>query len=95
LSAVDPATKQTGHSSERFTSRNPARRALGDVKRHLLRRNVLGALACVGFDLLILWLALLAVHAHPTPGMRGTRARLMARLPPDRGRIRPQESGEC
>jgi uncharacterized membrane protein YbhN (UPF0104 family) len=30
--------------------------------------TVLGAIAYLGFDLLILWLALAAVHAHPTPG---------------------------
>jgi uncharacterized membrane protein YbhN (UPF0104 family) len=38
----------------------------------LFRRSgtvaVLGAAAYLGFELLILWLALLAVHAHPTPG---------------------------
>jgi hypothetical protein len=43
-----------------------------DTERVLFHRGgaatVLGALAYVGFDLLILWLALLAVHAHPTPG---------------------------
>jgi len=30
---------------------------------------VFGAIAYLGFDLLILWLALVAVHAHPTPGV--------------------------
>jgi len=31
--------------------------------------TVLGSVAYLGFDLLILWLALLAVHAHPSPGV--------------------------
>jgi uncharacterized membrane protein YbhN (UPF0104 family) len=46
--------------------------AVNDTERVLFHRGglvtVLGALAYLGFDLLILWLALLAVHAHPTPG---------------------------
>jgi uncharacterized membrane protein YbhN (UPF0104 family) len=46
--------------------------AVNDTKRVLLHRGatttVLGAVAYLGFDLLILWLALLAVHAHPSPG---------------------------
>jgi len=46
--------------------------AVNDTERVLFHRGglrtVLGAVAYLGFDLLILWLALLAVHAHPTPG---------------------------
>jgi uncharacterized membrane protein YbhN (UPF0104 family) len=46
--------------------------AVSDTKRVLFRRGgwttVLGAVAYLAFDLLILWLALVAVHAHPTPG---------------------------
>jgi uncharacterized membrane protein YbhN (UPF0104 family) len=46
--------------------------AVNDTKRVLSHRGgvmtVLGAVAYLVFDLLILWLALLAVHAHPTPG---------------------------
>jgi uncharacterized membrane protein YbhN (UPF0104 family) len=46
--------------------------AVNDTKRVLSDRGgsvtVLGAVAYLGFDLLILWLALLAVHAHPAPG---------------------------
>ena len=38
--AVDPATEQSGDSSGRFTSRHQTRRALSDVKRHLLRSVV-------------------------------------------------------
>ena len=45
---------------------------MNDTKRVLLHGGglvtVLGAVAYLSFDLLILWLALLAVHAHPTPG---------------------------
>ena len=44
---------------------------MNDTKRVLFHRDglttVLGAVAYLGFDLLILWLALLAVHAHPAP----------------------------
>jgi uncharacterized membrane protein YbhN (UPF0104 family) len=46
--------------------------AIGDTKRLMSQRGsgntVLGAVAYLGFDLLILWLALRAVHAHPSPG---------------------------
>jgi uncharacterized membrane protein YbhN (UPF0104 family) len=45
--------------------------AVSDTKRVVSQRGsamtVLGAVAYLGFDLLILWLALLAVHAHPSP----------------------------
>jgi uncharacterized membrane protein YbhN (UPF0104 family) len=46
--------------------------AVNDTKRLLLRRGslttVVGALAYLAFDVLILWLAFHAVHAHPAPG---------------------------
>lgn len=46
--------------------------AVDDTKRVVLHRGglttVLGAVAYLGLEMLILWLALLAVHAHPTPG---------------------------
>jgi uncharacterized membrane protein YbhN (UPF0104 family) len=46
--------------------------AVNDTKQLMLHRSgltaVLGSLAYLGFDLSILWLALLAVHAHPAPG---------------------------
>jgi uncharacterized membrane protein YbhN (UPF0104 family) len=32
------------------------------------RRSVLGALAYLGFDALVLWTAFLAIHANPVPG---------------------------
>jgi uncharacterized membrane protein YbhN (UPF0104 family) len=32
------------------------------------RRSLLGALAYLGFDVLVLWTAFFAVHAHPVPG---------------------------
>ena len=45
--------------------------AVSDTKRVLAHRGstatVLGAVAYLAFDLLILWLALLAVHAQPSP----------------------------
>ena len=45
--------------------------AVGDTKRVLVHRGglttVAGAVVYLGFEMLILWLALLAVHAHPTP----------------------------
>jgi hypothetical protein len=46
--------------------------AVNDTKRVLFHRGglttVLGAVAYLGFEMLVLWLALRAVHAHPTPG---------------------------
>jgi uncharacterized membrane protein YbhN (UPF0104 family) len=46
--------------------------AVTDTKRVMLHRGgattVLGGVAYLGFDLLILWLALHAVHAQPSPG---------------------------
>jgi uncharacterized membrane protein YbhN (UPF0104 family) len=47
--------------------------AVNDTKGLFVRRGartaLLGSMAYLGFDLLILWLALLAVHAHPSPGL--------------------------
>jgi uncharacterized membrane protein YbhN (UPF0104 family) len=47
--------------------------AVNDTKQVLVHRRgattVLGSVAYLGFDLLILWLALRAVHAHPNPGL--------------------------
>ncbi len=46
--------------------------AVEDTKRLLLHRggltSVLGVLAYLGFDVLVLWTAFLAIHAHPAPG---------------------------
>ncbi len=46
--------------------------AVDDTEHVLVHRSglttVLGAVAYLGFEVLILWLALLAVHTHPTPG---------------------------
>jgi hypothetical protein len=46
--------------------------AVDDTKRLLVRRgnwaSVLGVLAYLGFDVLVLWTAFLAIHAHPVPG---------------------------
>lgn len=46
--------------------------AVDDTKRLLLHRgswtSVLGVLAYLGFDVLVLWTAFLAIHAHPVPG---------------------------
>jgi uncharacterized membrane protein YbhN (UPF0104 family) len=46
--------------------------AVDDTKRVFLHRGgvttVLGAVVYLVFEILILWLALIAVHAHPTPG---------------------------
>jgi len=46
--------------------------AVEDTERLLVRRgnwtSVLGALAYLGFDVLVLWTAFLAIHAHPVPG---------------------------
>lgn len=45
--------------------------AVEDTQRLLFHRGshraVFGALAYLGFDLLVLWIALTAVHAHPAP----------------------------
>jgi uncharacterized membrane protein YbhN (UPF0104 family) len=47
--------------------------AVQDTKRLLLHRagwrTVLGIVAYLGFDVLMLWFAFLAVHAHPFPGL--------------------------
>jgi len=46
--------------------------AVEDTRRLLFHRggwtSVLGVLAYLGFDVLVLWTAFLAVHAHPVPG---------------------------
>ena len=46
--------------------------AVDDTKRLLFSRgnwtSVLGVLAYLGFDVLVLWTAFLAIHAHPVPG---------------------------
>ena len=46
--------------------------AVDDTQRLLFHRGswtgVLGVLAYLGFDVLVLWTAFLAVHAHPVPG---------------------------
>jgi hypothetical protein len=46
--------------------------AVEDTERVLFHRGalttVLGAVAYLGFEMLVLWIALLAVHTHPTPG---------------------------
>ncbi len=46
--------------------------AVDDTKRLLLHRgswrSVLGVLAYLGFDVLVMWTAFFAVHAHPVPG---------------------------
>jgi len=46
--------------------------AVDDTERVFFHRRgvttVLGAVVYLGFEILILWLALIAVHAHPTPG---------------------------
>jgi hypothetical protein len=43
-----------------------------DTQRLLFHRggwtSVLGVLAYLGFDVLVLWTAFLAIHAHPVPG---------------------------
>jgi uncharacterized membrane protein YbhN (UPF0104 family) len=46
--------------------------AVDDTKQLLVHRgswkSVLGVLAYLGFDVLVLWTAFLAIHAHPLPG---------------------------
>jgi uncharacterized membrane protein YbhN (UPF0104 family) len=46
--------------------------AVNDTQRVLVHRagwtSVLGAVAYFGFDVLVLWSAFLAIHAHPLPG---------------------------
>jgi hypothetical protein len=46
--------------------------AVDDTERLLVHRgswtSVLGVLAYLGFDVLVLWTAFLAIHAHPVPG---------------------------
>jgi uncharacterized membrane protein YbhN (UPF0104 family) len=46
--------------------------AVDDTQQLLLHRggwtSVLGVLAYLGFDVLVLWTAFLAIHTHPVPG---------------------------
>jgi hypothetical protein len=46
--------------------------AVGDTKQLLLhrrgRRAMLGAVAYLGFDVLVLWSAFIAIHTQPLPG---------------------------
>ena len=53
--------------------RRSARRGAADATRRILfhrgsRRSLLGSLAYLGFDALVLWTAFLAIHANPVPG---------------------------
>jgi uncharacterized membrane protein YbhN (UPF0104 family) len=51
---------------------NTLANAVDDTERLLFHRgswtSVLGVLAYLGFDVLVLWTAFLAIHAHPVPG---------------------------
>ena len=48
--------------------------AVEDTQRLLFHRggwtSVLGVLAYLGFDVLVLWTAFFAIHTHPVPGLR-------------------------
>ena len=71
---------RAGRHAERLQGRHPKiagaittlANAVEDTRR-LFRRggwtSVLGVLAYFGFDVLVLWSAFLAIHAHPTPGL--------------------------
>ena len=59
-------------STRRSPSRSPRLRGAVDDTRQLLfhrdgLKSVLGALAYLGFDVLVLWSAFIAIHAHPVP----------------------------
>ena len=73
------ARRARGHA-ERLQAKHPKiatalttlANAVDDTKRLLFERgnwtSVLGIVAYLGFDVLVLWTAFLAVHAHPLPG---------------------------
>jgi uncharacterized membrane protein YbhN (UPF0104 family) len=73
-------TRRASRYAERLRPKHPKiasavstlANAVDDTKRLLLHRgswtSVLGVLAYLGFDVLVLWSAFLAIHAHPLPG---------------------------
>jgi uncharacterized membrane protein YbhN (UPF0104 family) len=73
-------TRRASRYAERLQPKHPKiasavstlANAVDDTKRLLLHRgswtSVLGVLAYLGFDVLVLWSAFLAIHAHPLPG---------------------------
>jgi uncharacterized membrane protein YbhN (UPF0104 family) len=66
------ATRLRAKHAKLARSINTLADAVEDTKRVLVHRGglttVLGAVVYLGLEVLILWLALLAVDAHPTPG---------------------------
>jgi uncharacterized membrane protein YbhN (UPF0104 family) len=72
--------RRAGSHAERVRAKHPKiasalttlANAVDDTKGLLFHRgswtSVLGVLAYLGFDVLVLWTAFLAVHAHPVPG---------------------------
>jgi uncharacterized membrane protein YbhN (UPF0104 family) len=72
--------RRAGNHAERLHAKHPKiasalttlANAVDDTKRLLVHRgswtSVLGVLAYLGFDVLVLWTAFLAVHVHPVPG---------------------------
>ena len=71
---------RAGSHAERLQAKHPKiasalttlANAVDDTKRLLVHRggwtSVLGVVAYLGFDVLVLWTAFLAIHAHPLPG---------------------------
>ncbi len=72
--------RRAGTRAERLRAEHPKiasalttlANAVDDTERLLLNRgswrSVLGVVAYLGFDVLVLWTAFLAIHAHPVPG---------------------------
>jgi hypothetical protein len=80
IAAALLSARRAGSYAERLAPRHPKiasaittlANAVDDTRRLLFHRggwtSVLGVLAYLGFDVLVLWTAFLAIHAHPVPG---------------------------
>jgi uncharacterized membrane protein YbhN (UPF0104 family) len=67
------ADREQGVHAKRSEALSTLSQAVSDVDRFLFHgvrvKSLLGALAFLGFDLLVLWTAFLGVHAHPFPAL--------------------------
>jgi len=80
IAAAVLIARRAGNRAERLEASHPKiasaittlTNAVQDTQRLLFHRagwtSALGVLAYLGFDVLVLWTAFLAVHAHPLPG---------------------------
>ncbi len=67
------AERERGVHAKRSATLKVLTEAVADVDRFLFHgvrvKSLLGALAFLGFDVLVLWTAFLGVHAHPFPAL--------------------------